>query len=98
MAEYKERQKKLALAKEMILSQMHSSGLSNDNMGGHGDVPRHAQGHDNALTQHDVQRQHVAQGHEYEAVFLDIRDEDIQLNNNVAYSCVTIPKVHLLPK
>ena len=97
MAEYKERQKKLALAKEMILSQMHSSGLSNDNMGGHGDVPRHAQGHDDALTQHDIQR-HVAQGHEYEAVFLDIRDEDIQLNNNVAYSCVTIPKVHLPPK
>ena len=96
MAEYKERQKKLALAKEMILSQMHSSGLSNDNMGGHGDVTGRAQGYD-ASTKHDVQR-HVAQGHEYEAVFLDIREEDIRLNNNVAYSCVTIPKVHLLPK
>ena len=54
-----------------------------------------AQGHGDDSQVHDDDN---SQGHEYETVILDVCEEDIQLNNNVAYSCVNIPKDHhLLP-
>ena len=63
-----------------------------DDAQGHGDD---AQGHGDDAQGHDDDD---AQEHEYETVILDVCGEDIQLNNNVAYSCVTIPKNHLLPQ
>ena len=60
---------------------------------GQGDPRRYdssAQGHGDDAQGHDDDD---AQGHEYETVILEhVCGEDIQLNNNVAYSCVTISK------